>query len=387
MDWLIESYQISIVCLLLIALANVVANLLVIPVLMEEEPPVLQPLVSVLIPARNEGHRIGKCLKSLLNQNYSNLEILVLDDQSEDDTAGVVINIRGSHLRLIAGKTLPPGWVGKSWACQQLADEGRGEFFLFTDADTIHPPGTVSAVVSKQTATGADLLTVWPFQVTETWAEKLVIPLLYVVATAYVPHWFLVWCQRFRWLASRIPRDTMRALGAANGQFLFFRRSCYNLIGGHRFVYDDFVEDVALGREVAARTADGLKLVSCDGSQLMQCRMYQSLSEIWEGFTKNLRPVFKGNALGFVAVNLFQALVMVLPFALLCFRPNWEIISQIGLIYLIRLIVVVRFRTSWLSVILHPVGYAMALMIALDSLRKTSGSGVTWKGRVYPGNR
>src|ERR1700736_3336983 len=173
MDWLIESYQISIVCLLAIALANVVANLLVIPVLMEEQPPVHQPLVSVLIPARNEEHRIGKCLKSLLNQSYSNLEILVLDDQSEDDTAGVVTTIRGSNLRLIAGKTLPPGWVGKSWACQQLADEARGELLLFTDADTIHPPGTISAVVSKQAATGADLLTVWPFQVTETWAEKL----------------------------------------------------------------------------------------------------------------------------------------------------------------------------------------------------------------------
>jgi chlorobactene glucosyltransferase len=387
MEWVRESSQLFVVSLLVILLANFVANLFILPILLEEKPALRRPLVSILVPARNEEQSIAVCLKSLLGQSYPNYEILVLDDQSEDNTAHIVTSLRGENMRLIAGQAVPPNWIGKSWACQQLADEARGEFLLFTDADTIHAPGALAAVVSWQAKTRADLLTLWTFQITETWGEKLVIPLLYVVAAAYVPHWFLVWCQRSPRLAAALPRDTLRALGAANGQFLFFRRESYDLIGGHRAVHADLVEDVALGREIAARTADGLKLVGCDGTHLVQCRMYRSFGEMWEGFTKNLRPVFEGNSFGFMVAIAFQAIVMVLPFAWLCFRPDWKIVAAIGLILAMRVIAAIRFRSSWSSVILHPVGYIIALTIALNSFRKTSGTGVTWKGRVYQGKR
>jgi chlorobactene glucosyltransferase len=385
MPSIIHIYHIAVLLILGAILATVFANVYVIPILREQKPPGAQPYVSVLIPARNEEHRILLCLESLLNQNYSNFEILVLDDRSEDNTSKVVRNLGGKNVRLIAGKPLPSGWIGKSWACHQLAELARGDLLLFTDADTIHSPGTISAVVRRQLETDADLLTVWPFQITRTWSEKLVIPLLYVVASGFLVHWLLVWSQRASWILRLIPPDSMRALGVANGQFLLFRRTCYEQIGGHETVRDHLVEDVALGREVAARAVDGYKLITCNGTRLVQCRMYRSLGEMWEGFTKNLWPVFDGNTLGFVVAILLQTCLMVLPFFLVVVSPTMEPIAEIGLIYLIRVVTAIRFRTSWLSVILHPIGYLLALSIALNSLQRTNGPGVTWKGRVYKG--
>jgi chlorobactene glucosyltransferase len=383
MEWLWWMYHLTILAVLLVTLATLIGNLFVIPVLREEQPAEVQPLVSILVPARNEESRIRPCLQSLLQQNYSNLEIIILDDRSEDATAELVRAWQGPNLRLIEGEPLPQGWIGKSWACHQLASLAKGDLLLFTDADTIHSPGTISAAVRQQQRSQASLLTLWPYQITRTWSEKLVIPLLYVVACGFIPHWFLGCCQRSRWLADRFPQNWMRALGSANGQFLLFRREVYDRIGGHAQIRNHLVEDVALGREVAARTAEGLKLISCDGARLMQCRMYRSFGELWEGFTKNLRPVFDGNTIGFCFAILWQAAVMVAPFLAILVQPAPMVIAEVGIIYLIRIVAAVRFRTSWTGLLLHPIGYALALAIALHSLIKTRGAGVTWKGRLY----
>jgi chlorobactene glucosyltransferase len=238
----------------------------------------------VLIPARNEANRISPCLHSLVNQDYPNIEILVLDDYSEDGTAEVVRQF--GKVRLLIGKPLPEGWSGKSWACHQLANAAGGELLLFTDADTVHSVGAVSAAVREQRRTRADLLSVWPYQISETLAEKLVIPLLFVVAGSFVPHWLIYLSQTAKWPFRNFPRAWVASLGVANGQFLLFSRESYFRIGGHEAVRDKMAEDVALGRTIAGQI--GMRLVNANGVLLVQCRMYRSLEEIWHGFTNTL---------------------------------------------------------------------------------------------------
>ena len=205
----------------------------------------------MLVPARNEARRIEPCLRSLLAQDYPNYEVIVLDDHSEDDTARVVLDLGlarapTSTRRLIAGRPLPAGWTGKGWACHQLAAAARGEYLLFTDADTAHAPEALGACLGKAIDTGASLLSAWPRQETGTWSERAVIPLVYVLLLGALPHRMLRRLQRRPEYARWMSPGGLATLGAANGQYLLFRRDAYEQIGGHAAVCDHLVEDVAL---------------------------------------------------------------------------------------------------------------------------------------------
>jgi chlorobactene glucosyltransferase len=146
-------------------------------------------------------------------------------------------------------------------------------------------------------------------------------------------------------------------------------------------------EDVALGRAIAGRIGNGMRLVNANGVLLVKCRMYRSLGQIWEGFTKNLRPVFEGGNLNFLMAIAGQFLVFVLPFVLVIVSPSPAVVGEVCFLYGIRTLAAVRYRSSWLSVLLHPIGYTFALVIALNSLRQVAGEGVVWKGRLYVGSR
>ena len=381
--WLWLSVLISAVLLI-----QFVMNLLVLPVLRAEDASATLPLVSVLVPARNEALRIRSCLESLLKQNYSSLEIIVLDDESVDTTVEIVRALGfstalQSNCRLIRGTPLPPGWTGKSWACYQLAEVARGDYLLFTDADTVHQPEAVSSAVAAAQRLRCDLLTLWPFQTTVTLAEKLVIPLMFVVAGSYLPHWLLVSAQRFPWLARLLGSKLLSRCGTASGQFLLFRRQSYFEMGGHRTVGKLLVEDIALAREVAKRIPDGWRLVTCDGTRLVSCRMYTSLGQMWEGFTKNLWPVFDGDWVGFWLAIIWQFLACLLPFLVIAFYYRPQLCLVTGILLCLRVIAAARFKTSWLSVCFHPVGYGLALLIAVNSFWQAKSKGITWKDRIY----
>ncbi|NJK93169.1 MAG: glycosyltransferase [Blastochloris sp.] len=140
-------------------------------------------LVSVLIPARNEEKRIGPCLESLMGQSHVEMEILVLDDHSTDGTGRLVEDLarRDARIRICQGEPLPEGWTGKGWACQQLGKKARGQWLLFTDADTVHEPGGVAAVLREARSRRAALVSLWPRQLALTWSELLVIPFVHVL--------------------------------------------------------------------------------------------------------------------------------------------------------------------------------------------------------------
>jgi chlorobactene glucosyltransferase len=389
MSMLALIYHIAVLLALLGALAMVVMNLACFDGLRDGGrfgPDA--PMVSILVPARNEALNIEACVRSLLAQEYPNWELLALDDHSEDETGAIIrvlgVSETGERARLLSGAALPAGWTGKNWACYQLAQQARGRFLFFTDADTTHAPGTVRAAVDYALRTRADLVSAWPRQVTETWSEKLIIPMIVLGGMTLYPHWLVILLQRFPMLSVLIPQKIRGALGAANGQFMFFTREGYDRIGGHAALRDHMVEDVMLGRAVAARSREGMRLCNCESLAFSTCRMYRSFNEVWEGFTKNLRSAFE-DPVGFLIIGTMQFCCFLLP-CLLLFLPvagkGW-IVAQVALIYLIRLILTVRFRTSWLGMVLHPIGFALALAIGGNSWRKSARGGVTWKGRTY----
>ncbi len=351
--------------------------------------------VTILVPARNEECRIRACLTSLVAQEPPVREIILLDDRSGDRTAEIARDLGfreepGSRLRLIRGAELPEGWVGKNWACHQLSEDAdpASTHLLFTDADTIHSPGCVSAALDHALAVRADLLSLWPDQITGTWSEKLVIPLGYLLFMAFQPFPFLSWLQAKPERVARwgIPKERLAMIGAANGQFLLFRREAYRSLGGHEALKDHLVEDVAFGRRVASRTGEGMRLVNADGIDLLRCRMYSGLAELWEGFSKNLRPVFEESHLSFMLFGVVIGGLFLLPF---CLLPEAGLAPFVGIAVVLvmgmRLLLTLRFRTSWLGFIAHPFGVALALLIALNSWRLCLRRGIVWKGRVYSG--
>lgn len=390
MDRVLLLYHLLVLGGLLLALLSVLVNVACFRGLRPVElPPAPElPSVSILVPARNEARNIEACVSSLLAQDYPNFELIVLDDHSEDETADLIRKLglgdQGPR-RLVSGVDLPAGWTGKGWACYQLSLAAQGDYLFFTDADTIHAPGTVLAAVAMAEENRADLLSAWPRLLTETLGEKLVIPMILLLGMVSYPHWLLLFLQNHPHLAKRLPYSIRRGLGAANGQFMFFSRSGYDCIGGHAALHDHLVEDVALGRAVAARMDEGLRLFNVEALEFSTCRMYRSMPEVWEGFTKNLRAAFEDSLGAFLALGASQVCCFLLPFFFLLMpgRWLWLVLAQVAIIYLIRFILAARFRTSRLSCLLHPIGEILALAIGVNSWLKLSTKGVSWKGRTY----
>jgi len=348
--------------------------------------------VSVLVPARNEEARIRDCLASLAAQHPPVREIVLLDDRSTDRTAEIARELgfreeAGCRLRLIHGTDLPEGWVGKNWACHQLSKvaDPSSSHLLFTDADTVHGTGCVSAALAYARSVRADLLSLWPDQITGTWSEKLIIPLGYLLFMSFQPFLFLRWLQVDPARAQRLGLDRRRlaGLGAANGQFLLFRREAYDSLGGHEALRDHLVEDIAFGRRVASRTGEGMRLFNADGINLLKCRMYTDFDGVWEGFSKNMRPVFEESPKSFLLFGIVIFGLFLLPFLILPWIPSTGI--AVGLILLNRFFLTLRFRTSWFGFLAHPFAIVLALLVALNSWRLCLRRGIVWKGRVYSG--
>ncbi|HET9948538.1 MAG TPA: glycosyltransferase family 2 protein [Longimicrobiales bacterium] len=234
------------------------------------------PLVSVIVPARNEAANIERCVRSLAASRYAPFEVIVVDDRSEDDTARIVRGLdRGAaeSLRLVEGAELPGGWLGKPWACAQGAAVARGSLLLFTDADTTHGPELLPRAVAALAEERADLLTVVGRQRMETFWERLVQPQIFMVMLLRFPR------------VERSVRNASWRDALANGQFMLFGREAYAAVGGHGAVKADVVEDLGLAQRVK-RAGLALRIRSAEGD--LETRMYRSLGELVAGWTKNI---------------------------------------------------------------------------------------------------
>lgn len=232
--------------------------------------------VSVIIPARNEALNIEACVRSITESTYPDFEVIVVDDRSEDDTATIARDIppgNATKLTVLDGRALPDGWLGKPWACQQGAEVATGDVVLFTDADTTHEPDLLARAVRGAAEDGADLFTVVGRQLMESFWERLVQPQIFMTMLFRFPN-FERTARNDRW------RDAI-----ANGQFMLFRRGAYEAIGGHECVRDEVVEDLALAQHVKRA---GLQLRVRSAERALATRMYRSLGDLLEGWTKNI---------------------------------------------------------------------------------------------------
>lgn len=333
------------------------------------------PRVSVLVPARNEERNIARCVRSLLAQDYADFEVIVLDD-SEDRTPDILRSLAGDErLRVMAGKPLPSGWMGKNWACHQLAQAATGEILLFTDADTRHHPSMLRDAVTALLVERFDFLSAIPRQELHTWAERLVIPILPWSLHTFFP---IGLARRLR----------LRALATAAGQLMLFRKEAYAAIGGHRSVRGSVLDDVSLAQRVVKA---GLLWSLLDGKARISVRMYRSSKEVWDGLSKNLFAVFGCNLplFGFVWTLLFWVaweppLVLVLRATRALSIPVEVVLPAAlatGLCLLLWLINNLRFRIPWIQAALHPVTMLLMLFIAVRSVIWHALGRGTWKGR------
>jgi chlorobactene glucosyltransferase len=356
--------------LTVIALLAVI-NVLFLRRLGQAQPSRALPRVSILIPARNEAAVIGRSVQALLSQDYPHIEILVLDDQSDDNT-GQIAQAAGhgdTRLRVINGAALPDGWLGKNWACQQLGEAASGDILVFTDADVLWQPGALRALIDEMEATQADLLTVWPTQQTQTWGERLVVPLMALAILGYLP---LLLVHHSRW----------PVFAAANGQCLAFRRRAYERIQGHAAVRSQIVEDVALARKVKAA---GLRLRMADGAGLILCRMYTSWGQVRSGFAKNILAGHGDSVLFLLVSTVFHWGVFVLPWLGLIFGL-YDRLWGLCLIVLgvgVRMLSAAATRQRIGDGVLLPVSVILMTVIAAQAIWwRLRYGGPRWKGRT-----
>ncbi|MGI8536790.1 MAG: glycosyltransferase [Mycobacteriales bacterium] len=318
--------------------------------------------VSVLLPVRNEAGRVAPCLQALLGQQGVDVEVVVLDDASSDGTAELVRRIADGdpRVRLLTGRDLPAGWLGKPYACQQLADAAAStsEVLVFVDADVVLAPYAVAATVALLAQSGLDLLSPYPRQEAPG-MTGLVQPLLQWSWLTFLP-------------LRTAERSSRPSLSAANGQLLAVRRSAYDRAGGHASVRTEVVEDVELLR--AVKRAGGHGGV-CDGTELATTRMYDSWDELVDGYTKSLWT------LPVPLVVLLVAVYVVPPLAAL----RGSRAGALGYVAGVAGRVVAARRTGSRALpeaLAHPVSIAVFAWLARRSRLAHRRGTLTWKGRA-----
>jgi len=349
-------------------------------------PPLNAPFISVCVPARNEERNIRRCIEGILNQDYPNFEVIVLDDRSMDSTSEILHQLaaQNDRLKVISGSDLPEGWAGKPHALYQAAASTQGEWLCFIDADTFLEPKALSSCYAKAIETQADMFTIMTFQILGSFWEKTVLPLVMTaLSVGFSP---------------RKVNDPKRKDAIANGQFIMVKRSVYDAIGGHESVKDSIVEDKAISEQVKW---NGHRLVVADGMKAARTRMYTSLPEMWEGWTKNIYLGLSEQP-SLMALGVFGALLTVLASLFLPIWPllglhwylngggvmAWGVVieSLILWAYLMsmRARASINMKISPCYAATTPLGAGVfGAMMFTSAWMVLSRKGVTWKGRVY----
>ncbi len=340
------------------------------------EPHPELPFLSIIVPARNEERQIETCVRSLLAQHYPHFEVIVVDDRSTDSTARILdrLSAADARVRAIYGEPLPEGWIGKPWALTQGVRCARGEWLLFTDADTDHKPLGCASAVRYALARNLSFLSLLTTQRFETPAERALLPaILFMIA--------------FGIGSLDAINDPSRIDSAIfNGQYILCDRRAFETIGGHERVRASIAEDYDLARIVKR---DGrFRSMLVDANDLVYTRMYRSLREIWDGFSKNLYVGVQEHPLHAIAAALAVASISPLPeIALaraLIKRHNktvFAMIAAIGATTAAAELAMRRFRFPRGSGAFFPIGAAAMLAILANSALQHRTGRVIWRGR------
>ena len=333
-------------------------------------------LVSILIPARNEYHNLKQCLDSLIKLDYSNIEILVLNDRSTDQTAELVEDYQkiDKRIQLLQGNDLPDGWIGKHWACHQLSEYAKGTIILFMDADTVLANTIVSKAVLAMNKQSSDLLSLVPGRKANCLIEKLTFP-------------FIDW-MTLCWLPVKLASSSKSAYLSANfGQFMMFRKEAYISIGGHSYLRENLLDDFELGREIKR---NGLKWSLYDGSKDVTTRMYSSSREAFTGLSRSIFPVFDYRISAFILAVAILSSLAILPqlyiinYTLYGASDQFLIfLSYFSMIMLSLswLVTCIKFNHNLLTVLIYPIIIFVTISIGIHSVFANMTGTTSWKER------
>lgn len=322
-------------------------------------------LVSILIPARNEEQNLPILLDSLINEDYENLEIIVLNDHSTDKTEEILKSYseRYGHIRYINGQELKTGWLGKNWACYQLSLEARGQYYLFLDADTVIKTGLINSVLSYLKINDLKLLSIFPTQLMITLGEKLTVPLMNNILLGLLP-------------LIAIKNTKYHSLAAANGQFMLFEAENYKSNQWHEIVKKEITEDIKIIRLIKKSDYKAMTLL---GNNLIECRMYKNINEAINGFSKNL-ILMLGGSVAFLFIYLF---FMSWVWIYLFYQAN--ILSLISIILFIVvqrvLISIISNQNIFSNLVLYPLQVITLNVIAFVAIYKRIKGDLVWKDR------
>ncbi|MBD3860165.1 glycosyltransferase [Bacillus sp. 28A-2] len=333
--------------------------------------------LSILIPARNEEKRIEACLQSIVEQRLYPKELIVLDDHSTDQTRAIVERFAETYpwIRVQSGRTLKQGWLGKSYACSQLAEAAASDWLLFLDADVRLKRGAIEAVYKQLCTQKTGMLSGFPEQKTGTPLEHLVVPMMMFTIGCHLP---------VKW----VRKSSNPAFAAAHGGFIAIEKNCYQDIGGHEAIKDSLVDDMALAKWVKEK---GFPFTLASIHPFVYMRMYENGQEVWEGYRKNLFPgVNRSIALLSSVFCLYTMLYLVpvicfmialirldalsLCLAILCYGLGVSIKAAID---------IENGRTSAMAFLL-PVSILSLIAIGFASMKiGLKKEGYEWKGRRY----
>lgn len=346
-------------------------------------PAAVGPLraVSVLIPARNEERSIRAAVESVLASTGISFEIVVLDDASTDRTLKVVTEMMATadgRLRVAQSPPLPTGWNGKQHACWSLSHMAKHDILCFIDADVRLAPDALSRMAAFLAEGQSQLVSGFPLQITQTWLEWLLLPLIHFVLLGFLP-------------ISHMRKGTDPSFAAGCGQFLMLDRSAYFVCGGHAAIRETMHDGLRLPKLLRQY---GFRTDLADLTYLARCRMYTNAIEVWQGLAKNATEGIAAPA-RILPVSVLLFLGQVMPFFLAAVLLLHHRGSPATIAYVIaamagaclpRLLATHRFRQPLRSALLHPVGILVLLAIQWYALlRKALGGAVSWKERSYAG--
>jgi chlorobactene glucosyltransferase len=346
------------------------------------------PFVSVVVPARNEGGKIGRCLESLATQNYPNYEIIAINDRSTDNTGDVIQALaeKYNRIRCVQGTEAPPGWIGKCNALVHGIKYANGQWFLFTDADTCHTPESLRLAVSYALKHNAELISFMPVQELGSFWERVVMPTL---------------------LGSFLCGDPMNTINDrtndrayAYGQYILVRRDVYEAVGGHQSVHDQILDDISFARVVKEK---GYHIMAADGRPLYTVRMYTNLETLWQGWTKNLFALIECQLAYLVIVIALINFAVISPFAQLvaigCMAASGDTagsfpllcgltVAELGLLFAWYRRCAEHYTgvTAWHFLLLPLGSLTVSLLYLHSAYLYLTGNKVSWKGRKYTVN-
>lgn len=343
-----------------ISLVNLLSRLY-----LPDQKPLGFPKISVLIPARNEESVIGCLLNSLKMQDYPNLEVIVCNDHSSDNTEEILNRFAGENkwAHGFLGEKLAPDWLGKNWACHQLAQKASGQYLIFMDADVVLHPNAISRAVAYFQRNKLVLLSVFPQQKMESLFERMTVPLMNWILQSLLP---LILVRKARFAS----------LSAANGQFMMFDAENYRQNQWHSKVRNQNVEDLRLARMIKS---EGHKMAILLGNNDIFCRMYRQLDEALLGFSRNVHEYFGGSR---IVMFSFWFIIGLGPFIVI-FSATPGLFGLFGLLVLAnRLFVSVSCKQNVLfSVLSHPLQMIGFTAIVFYNIFRKLKKETTWKER------